>query len=149
MRSDAIRHMQEKGVTVTEVAKRLDKTKASNYYDGLGETFKELVDIIASESKKPKSDYVSRGSNVSGNVSYPALPAPTESVAVVKQDKFADLEGVLWAKEAILSLADNGVINGRSEGVFAPNENIKREEFVKIIVVAFDIIASVNITASL
>lgn len=50
---------------------------------------------------------------------------------------FNDLESVEWAREGINYLAQKGIINGKGNGLFTPNDNITREEFVKILVVAF------------
>ena len=47
-------------------------------------------------------------------------------------DKFSDCDG--WAKEYIEMLAARGIINGKAAGVYAPNDTITREEFVKLIV---------------
>jgi len=47
---------------------------------------------------------------------------------------FNDIDGVDWATEAILALADKGIINGKSEGNFAPDDFVTREEFAKILV---------------
>ena len=52
---------------------------------------------------------------------------------------FGDIESVVWAKPAILYLAEQGVLAGRGEGVFAPNDTVTREEFVKMIVAAFSV----------
>lgn len=52
---------------------------------------------------------------------------------------FDDLESVDWAVDAIEYLAAKGVINGKSDRIFAPNDNVTREEFVKILVSAFEI----------
>ena len=52
-------------------------------------------------------------------------------------DIFTDLAGSDWAKDAIVSLAEEGIISGRGDGTFAPQDNVTREEFVKIIVSAF------------
>lgn len=46
---------------------------------------------------------------------------------------FTDLDTVMWAYEAISALADKGIISGRSETQFAPRDNIKREEFAKLV----------------
>lgn len=48
--------------------------------------------------------------------------------------KFDDLDTVSWAYEAISTLADEGIISGKSETKFAPRDNIKREEFVKLVI---------------
>jgi len=58
-------------------------------------------------------------------------PAPVEPV------KFTDIAHVGWANEAISYLAEEGVLNGKSAGNFCPDDNITREEFVKIISEAF------------
>lgn len=47
---------------------------------------------------------------------------------------FNDIDGVAWASEAILALADKGIINGKSEGYFKPNDFVTREEYAKILV---------------
>ena len=52
---------------------------------------------------------------------------------------FSDIASVPWATEAILTLKDMGVINGRTNTEFAPNDNVTREEFVKMIVLLADI----------
>ncbi|MEE1046849.1 MAG: S-layer homology domain-containing protein [Clostridia bacterium] len=49
---------------------------------------------------------------------------------------FEDLDSVEWAKNAILELAQDGIINGKSDREFCPNDNITREEFVKLVVLA-------------
>ena len=54
-------------------------------------------------------------------------------------DFFNDLNGFEWAKEYINILAEANIINGDGNGNFNPNAFIKREEFVKIIVLAFDL----------
>ena len=50
---------------------------------------------------------------------------------------FNDIGNYPWAKDAILSLYSSGIISGYGNGVFAPQNSIKREEFVKIVVAAF------------
>ncbi len=80
----------------------------------------------------------------------PADKKPTESTTVVtkpnedeKDDEkpenpaFSDIESVPWAKEGINALAKAGVINGMGGTVFAPEDNVTRAQFVKMIVQAF------------
>ena len=52
---------------------------------------------------------------------------------------FRDIENVAWAHESIIGLYNKGCINGREEGMFAPNDNISREEFLKILIMVFDL----------
>ncbi|MBE5039572.1 S-layer homology domain-containing protein [Ructibacterium gallinarum] len=59
------------------------------------------------------------------------------SAQPIPQNIFDDIGNVPWAIEAIVNLAEQKIINGRSENRFEPNENITREEFIKIAVGAF------------
>ncbi len=52
---------------------------------------------------------------------------------------FSDLSQADWAKESITYLATHGVISGKGDGKYYPNDTVTREEFVKIIVEAFEI----------
>ena len=44
-----------------------------------------------------------------------------------------------WAADYINNLADKGIINGKSSNQYAPNDNLKREEMAKLIVLAFNL----------
>ncbi len=46
---------------------------------------------------------------------------------------FTDLENHVWAKDAIYSLKEKGIISGISETEFAPGSNIKRGDFILIL----------------
>ncbi len=54
---------------------------------------------------------------------------------------FSDMSNTAWASEAVATLKEMGVINGRTLTEFAPNDNVTREEFVKMIVV----LAKINV----
>lgn len=77
------------------------------------------------------------GSNSTDSVNYinPDTNAPYSTGV------FSDMETVLWAKEAVETLAERGVIAGKGGGLFAPNDEITRQEFVKILVGAFGLTA--------
>lgn len=51
---------------------------------------------------------------------------------------FNDIGAYGWAQESILYLAQKGVINGKAEGIYAPGDSVTREEFVKMIIEAFN-----------
>lgn len=53
------------------------------------------------------------------------------------EEFFTDISSVPWAIESINALARDEIINGMSEGIFAPEENVTRAQFVKMIVEAF------------
>ncbi len=60
---------------------------------------------------------------------------------------FSDINDAPWAQEAIEYLANEKIIAGKGDGKFYPNDTVTREEFVKIIVEAFDL-SDKNATAS-
>ena len=83
-----------------------------------------------------------------GTAAYVAAPtaapvAPNASVVngdtVNIQSKFKDLLDVAWAAEAIEALAEKGIVSGKDDTRFAPNDNITRAELSKIIAGAFGI----------
>ena len=55
----------------------------------------------------------------------------------ISKNIFDDIDDVSWAVESIVELAQKGIINGKGDRLFYPNDNITREEFVKIIVKTF------------
>ncbi|MDD4688168.1 MAG: S-layer homology domain-containing protein [Eubacteriales bacterium] len=56
-------------------------------------------------------------------------PVDDSSVAPM----FKDLSSVAWAEESIVALAKAGIVNGKEANNFAPNDNITREEFLKML----------------
>jgi len=50
---------------------------------------------------------------------------------------FTDLTTHEWAREAIEDLAYKKILSGKGDRQFFPGDNIKREEFIKILVLAF------------
>lgn len=75
----------------------------------------------------------------SGIVSSWADTGTTGNAVQLQPDdgKFKDLAQTEWARLAVETLADAGVINGKGNGIFAPNDNVTREEFAKMLVLAF------------
>ena len=62
------------------------------------------------------------------------LPGRDTVEEPIEEDKiFEDLGQVAWAEEAIEALYEKGVVNGRADKQFAPQEQITRAEFVKMI----------------
>lgn len=61
------------------------------------------------------------------------LPILAEEDVVDVPIAFDDVSEDHIAYEAIMSLAEKGVINGKGEGRFYPEDTLKREEFVKIL----------------
>jgi len=51
---------------------------------------------------------------------------------------FTDMVGYDWAKEAVIQLAARGIVSGVGDNMFAPGREITREEFAKLVSLAFD-----------
>ena len=77
-----------------------------------------------------------------GSVSIlPSQPKNTEKDEDIYNDAkhFQDIESVLWAENAICSLAGKGIINGKTQTEFYPNDYVTRAEFTKMLVLAFSV----------
>jgi len=82
------------------------------------------------------------GSSVTGSGTMSSVsPVVTEKIddGLYVAPVFVDLDGVEWAREAIEALSENKIVNGKAEGKFFPNDTVKREEFVKMIVEMFEL----------
>ena len=78
------------------------------------------------------------GSQTGGKNENIASPInPSNPVNTELGIKFEDLNSVPWAYEAISKLFSAGIISGRSDTIFAPNDFVTREEFAKLVVTAF------------
>lgn len=55
------------------------------------------------------------------------------------QKGFSDMKGYEWAKIPAEVLLEQGIINGREENIFAPQDPVKREEIVKMLCILFNI----------
>lgn len=131
----------------------VDKEIAMDTYDTIDE-LQKAVDSEVSAAKKATSGRVPSGSgggSGSGSkknnqtivvkpVTEPEKEEEKEPEKTPEQqDVFSDISAYGWAKDAIKYLYDSNVINGKGEGVFAPKDNVTREEFAKMLALAFDI----------
>lgn len=57
---------------------------------------------------------------------------------------FSDIGSVPWAEESITALYKAGIINGKDESNFAPNDYITREEFLKMILLCANVTVNDN-----
>lgn len=62
---------------------------------------------------------------------------PKEDSEEIQETIFDDLEDCEWAKEAIEELYKKNIVSGVGNKKFEPMRNITREEFVKLVVLAF------------
>lgn len=62
-----------------------------------------------------------------------AQPTPEKLPEMI----YNDLDTASWASEYIVYLSEKNIVGGKGNGIFAPNDNITREEFTKMIILAF------------
>lgn len=131
---------------------KLTKYKASQIIGLLSEKeipdtqadFAALYDRCADETNgdvKPVTPAPTggKGSGGGGQIGSGVKLPITESTPPVSNESkyFTDLDGYEWADTAIKALFDKKIISGRSDDVFAPGDNITREEFAKILTLAY------------
>lgn len=61
---------------------------------------------------------------------------PDVNQSTEKKNVFADVGDGYWGKTAITELYERKIVNGRSENMFMPEENVTRAEFVKLLVLS-------------
>lgn len=145
---------EEKNVTVTEIAEKLDRKNPEQYIGSFGEVFAEIADEIYKERESAKSDRVDKGYGSSSSGSskgggggfYQADVPETEDkpitapqTTVSTNNGFADTKDIEWANEAICVLAENKILSGVDGVNFMPYREITREEFSKMIFLAFNL----------
>ena len=69
----------------------------------------------------------------------PGIGSGGQNNVTPEKTVFSDISSVDWAREGILYLSERGIINGYEDNTFRPDNSITREEFVAIIVRAFEV----------
>jgi len=120
-----------------KLIKYLPQSTVSDILSALG---KAISDYKNTPDKNPS--YGSQGSGGGGgggssSATFPSASGTNQYSPVETGRVFDDIADVSWATNSIMSLYNKGVISASSDKKFRPNDNITREEFVKMIVCAF------------
>lgn len=86
---------------------------------------------VPSPSQPVVSPSVSGGTGSSSGMNM--ITYPQQLTENTQKNLFYDVTSSHWASEYILALAEKGVIAGKGDGKFYPEDFVKREEFVKLI----------------
>lgn len=119
----------------------VDKTMVGQDFKSVSAIKKKFEDKT-DEVANPKSTSTGGGGS-RGSTSKDTMPTVTYNYenADDSQSKneisFTDLENCIWAVESIEHLASEGILSGYGDGTFKPEQNVKREEFVKMLMTAF------------
>lgn len=92
-------------------------------------------------SSSGKGSSSSKGSaSLSGVVYSPSTGNEgVKETVTLGEDIYTDISDVVWAKNAIITLTDLGILSGYGDLTFRPNELVTREQFVKMIAEAFNL----------
>lgn len=131
----------------TEYYDKCNKSElASAICDEEYNSAEEIYDAVKKYYNKVKKDSGNSSGSSSGvsggkggsTVSYtnPLLPTENKTENLVI---YSDMSEYEWASEAVLALSKRGVISGDGKGNFNPGDNITREQFVKMLLLAFDV----------
>lgn len=80
------------------------------------------------------------GGKVNTSVSVPQTQPSASTPAPEKDEIFSDLDSAVWAKESIEALYHAGIVSGNGDGTFAPEKTVTRAEFIKMLILAFDLL---------
>lgn len=110
------------------------------YQQVMGKDF-ESVPVLVTTFNAVKSNVPtapgggsSSGGSGGGNKISAIISSPETTKLPEISLKFADLNSVSWAYSAISELYTRGIVSGKSETAFYPNDAVTREEFVKMII---------------
>lgn len=133
---------EEIGANVSGFSERnLSELSGQNYNDY--SALKSAIDNIKSSNSSSSSSSGGNrgggsGGSIGGTKTYPTVVPDTDNKDIeLNYYVFDDLDGVEWAIEPICKLAEMGVLRGKEYRLFYPNDNITREEFVKMLTVAY------------
>lgn len=96
--------------------------------------------ILSGKSSSKANGGSSSGSSSGGGgkgTTYPSVKNPIIVPEQLPTTIFDDLGSVVWAEDAIVYLAEKGILNGKGNNKFYPNDSITREEFAKILTLVF------------
>lgn len=130
---------------VVKILKKLEETEFQERSEILAAIIEVVAEEKANQNKTPSSfggggggGRRPSGADIAISGVPPITPPPgTVSNPTEETGRFHDVGLVPWAKESIEKLADMGIISGKGEKNFAPNDQITRAEVVKILVGAF------------
>lgn len=134
----------------TDDVKVYSKIAGKTYtdYAELANAYKKALNSGNTSSNSSSSSGGSSGGsskkNTGSTIGIAAKPSEagtyvTDEKTSVETIVFNDIDGVEWAKDAILTLYKKGIVSGKDEGVFAPNDPLTREQFVTMLVKAFNV----------
>jgi len=119
----------------------LNKELLKKQFNSVGEMVEYMEKYLEKAAEDNSGSKGSGGSSKGGTSSPVYVPdknKPAEDNGK-NNESFSDMTDFEWAKEAVSYLSEKGIINGKGNGMFEPHSNVTREEFVKMLVLAFSL----------
>ncbi len=107
----------------------------------------DVIDAFNAAVANPGSDKTYGSSGGGGGGGFSGSPSlgtsiPLSGVTANDMSAFKDLSSAEWARESILALHKKGIVSGITSSEFAPNDDVTREQFTKMLIAAFDLLDS-------
>lgn len=142
---------EEIDVKVNDAENHVWSSLSGEDYD----SFEDLADGFYDLNENPPKTTTGgggKGGNGKGSVSSYSgniydMTNNSTSATPINKEIFDDLGEASWAKDAIVYLAEQQIVGGVGNNKFAPNANVTREQFAKIVVGAFTTDAESKTTA--
>ncbi len=136
-------HEDRIGIDTSKVSDEVYKHISGDFASvgKIAEKFEELYEEYGSGFTGGFGGGGGGGSSLGGgNVSYASNPAIISPVTPITDNGvFEDLGSYQWAKESIEGLANKGIVSGKEDGKFYPQDKVTRSEFVKMLVLSLGI----------
>ncbi len=134
---------------MTRLFAQIEKMGTDITAEAIADSFETILESVSAGGGSGKGGVTITTDKNNGNVGFVTAvvtkPEAPAKVVISAEEinaaaaKFADTEDAAWAKHAIGTLTHKGIINGYEDGTIRPNEAITRDEFVKLLVVAFEL----------
>ncbi|MBQ6999115.1 MAG: S-layer homology domain-containing protein [Clostridia bacterium] len=126
-----------------------DSNEISVYYGIYNSTYGNLTElasvfnllvapVVEEDSNNSSPSYGGGGGG--GGYTPPPVTDKEETNYITPTSFFLDLETVEWAEESIIALADRGIVSGRGNNNFAPNDYVTRAEYLKMLLGALELV---------
>lgn len=126
-------------VEFNKALERKDFESAADVKKAFNAAVEALVKKNNTQSSSSSSGGGGGGVSSSGTSKLPTPYVPEEDNAN-EEKEYTDLDNAQWAKEAVYALTELGVVSGYDDGSFRPSNTISRNEFITMLVRAFDLL---------
>lgn len=132
-----LKYADELGIDSSKVTDKVCENLIGNIHDNIYNAVNTAYEKTQEQQSEVSNN--NKRTKVKNTVKISPAKAPaivTEKATLYTTDKvikFDDLSDAEWAHKAITTLVERGVIDGRENSKFHPNDKVLKEEFVKMI----------------